>query len=116
MLEGFTEMGEPIQTHVGRRVRLCRKKLKLSQEHLAREVGVTAQAISRIEVGHRVPSLDLLVRLHKALGVSTDYLLTGKESPPVSIKGAVRAQSKLTPNAKRSLLQLIGELTGDTGE
>lgn len=109
-------MGEPRQLHVGRRVRLRRQKLKLSQEHLADEVGVSAQAISRIEVGHRDPSLDLLVRLGKTLGVSTDYLLTGKESLPVSIKGAVRSQPNLTPSAKRSLIQLIGELSGETGD
>lgn len=102
--------------HVGRRLRLRRQKLKLSQDHLAREVGVSPQAISRIEVGHREPSLDLLVRLCKTLGVSTDYLLTGKESLPVSIKGAVRAQPNLTPSAKRSLIQLIGELSGDTSD
>lgn len=109
-------MGGEVRMHIGRHIRARRRALKLSQESLAREVGVTAQNISAIETEHSEPSLDLLVRLHEALGVSTDYLLTGRESAPVNIHGAVRAQPNLTPTAKRSLIQLIGELSGESGD
>lgn len=103
-------MGEPEPMSVGRRLRLRRQTLKVSQQRLADEVGVSAQAISLIEAGHREPSLQLLVRLHQALGVSTDYLLTGRESPPVSVAGAIRSQPDLTASAKRTLIDMVSEL------
>lgn len=104
-------MGEP-GMHIGRHIRARRRELELSQESLGREVGVTSQNISSIESEHSEPSLELLVRLHQALGVSTDYLLTGQESAPVSIAGVIRSHPDLTPSAKRSLIQIITELSG----
>jgi transcriptional regulator with XRE-family HTH domain len=82
---------KPTGVQVARCVRAQRKALKLTQEELAVELGVTHQHVSRIEGGHAVPSLELLVRLSCRLGVSTDYLLTGHETAPLGITGAVRA-------------------------
>jgi transcriptional regulator with XRE-family HTH domain len=83
-----------------------------SQEELAAELGVTHQHVSRIEGGHAVPSLDLLIRLSRRLGVSTDYLLTGRETAPVDPAGAIRGDPRLSPAAKRHLIGVIGELQG----
>lgn len=74
---------------------------------------MTSQNISSIESEHSEPSLDLPVRLHRALGVSIDYLLTGRESPPVSVEGAIRSQKNPSASAKRSLIPVISELSGE---
>lgn len=103
---------KPAGVQVARRVRARRTALRLTQEELALEVGVTHQHVSRIEGGHAVPSLELLVRLSRRLGVSTDYLLTGHKTTPLGITGAIRGDDKLSPAAKRHLLGLIGELRG----
>jgi transcriptional regulator with XRE-family HTH domain len=102
----------PPETQVARRVRARRTILKLTQEELAMELGVTHQHVSRIEGGHAVPSLDLLVRLGRRLGVSTDYLLTGRETAPLGIDGAIRGDERLSATAKRHLIGIIRELRG----
>ncbi len=62
---------------VGKRIRDRRKKLGLSQEELSVESEVTVQAISYFENGARAMRPENLMRVATALGVSTDYLLTG---------------------------------------
>ena len=105
-------MREPASTQVASRVRERRTALKLTQGELASELGVTHQHVSRIEVGHTVPSLELLVRLGRRLGVSTDYLLTGHETAPPDIMGAIRGDQRLNPSVKRHLIGLVSELQG----
>jgi transcriptional regulator with XRE-family HTH domain len=100
------------EVQVARRVRSQRQTLKLTQQELAQEVGVTHQHVSRIEGGHAVPSLELLVKLSRHLGVSTDYLLTGKQTALLGVAGAIRGDKNLSAAAKRHLLGLIAELGG----
>ncbi len=59
-----------------------------------------------------MPSLDLLIRLSRRLGVSTDYLLTGQETAPLGIAGAIRGDKRLNATAKRHLIGIISELHG----
>jgi transcriptional regulator with XRE-family HTH domain len=96
---------------IGRRVRKTRQSLGLKQKELADEITVTPQHISKLELDETAPSLDTLLSLSRTLGVSTDYLLTGRETAPVDIRGAIRAQPGLSPVAKRCLIQLVGELS-----
>ena len=101
------------EVQVARRVRSQRQTLKLTQQELAQEAGVTHQHVSRIEGGHAVPSLELLVKLSRRLGVSTDYLLTGKQTTPLGVaETAIRGDKNLSAAAKRCLLDLIAELGG----
>jgi transcriptional regulator with XRE-family HTH domain len=103
---------KPAGLQVASRVRARRTALRLTQDELALELGVTHQHVSRIEGGHAVPSLDLLIRLSGRLGVSADYLLTGHETTPLDIAGAIRADQQLNPTAKRHLIGLVSELQG----
>jgi len=102
--------------HIGRHIRARRRALNLTQEELARELSVSPQNISAIETEHSVPSLELLVGLHRVLGVSTDYLLTGRDPAPVDISGAVRSQPNLSPAAKRSIILIINELSNRSAD
>jgi tetratricopeptide (TPR) repeat protein/DNA-binding XRE family transcriptional regulator len=61
---------------VGSRVRTAREQAGLSQVELAGG-DCSAAYISRIELGDRTPSLQLLRELSKRLGVSADYLASG---------------------------------------
>ena len=65
---------------VGRRLRGARERAGLSQAALAAAGGCSGAYISRVEVGDRTPSLQLLRRLGRRLGVSADYLATGDVS------------------------------------
>ena len=62
---------------VGRRLREARETAGLTQRELSFE-GCTAAYISRIEAGARVPSLQILHEFAKRLGVSPEFLATGR--------------------------------------
>lgn len=72
-----------------------RKKRKLSQARLAELVGVEQPTIQRWETGKRMPDLDNLDALAKALGVTPGSLLDGDVltsiGPTLFIKGEVAA-------------------------
>ncbi len=53
-----------------------RNKKGWSQEKLAREAGISYQAVIKIERGYiRSPRLDTILKIAKALGVSLDDLI-----------------------------------------
>ncbi len=57
------------------RIREIRLARKLSQVELAKIIGVTKQSVSNWENDNIQPSIEILVKLSKALSVSADYLL-----------------------------------------
>ncbi len=59
----------------GRRLRELRKERGLTQEALAESADLSGNYISDLELGLKVPSLTILVRLSQALGVATADLL-----------------------------------------
>jgi tetratricopeptide (TPR) repeat protein len=63
---------------VGQRLKEARERTNLSQRQLSFP-GCSPAYISRIESGDRIPSLQLLRELGRRLGVSEDYLATGRE-------------------------------------
>lgn len=71
----------------GNRLRRLRKERKLTQKELAGRIGVKNSVISFYEVGDRTPSLEVLVKLSKALHVSTDVLLGLDKSETVDVAG-----------------------------
>ncbi|MCK7592866.1 helix-turn-helix transcriptional regulator [Pseudomarimonas salicorniae] len=54
---------------------------ELSQEALARRVGVTRQTIIAIEGGRYAPSLELAMRLAREFGLGVDEVFFWNESP-----------------------------------
>ena len=62
---------------VGQRLRQAREAAGLTQRELSFE-GCTAAYVSRIEAGARVPSLQILHEFAKRLGVTPEYLATGR--------------------------------------
>ncbi|WP_254432146.1 helix-turn-helix domain-containing protein [Aquisalimonas sp. 2447] len=57
-------------------IREARQSKGLSQSALARATGLDQSAISRIERGQRTVTVDQLVLIASALGVSADELLS----------------------------------------
>ena len=60
------------------RIRIARLTLRKTQIQLAEEMGVCPNTIASWESGDRTPPTRKLVALCAALGISLDYLLTGK--------------------------------------
>ena len=56
-----------------------RKAKGLSQEQLAEELNLTRQTISKWELNQSTPDIDYLLQLSNFFGVTTDYLIKGKQ-------------------------------------
>ncbi len=67
---------------IGKRIQTLRKEKNLTQEQLAEQIGVSAQAVSKWENDYSCPDISILPKLAEVLGVSTDTLL-GVETLPV---------------------------------
>jgi transcriptional regulator with XRE-family HTH domain len=63
----------PIDTHVGSRVRLRRMLLGMSQEKLAEQLGLTFQQVQKYERGINRIGASRLFDLSRLLGVSVQY-------------------------------------------
>jgi len=95
---------------VGKRIRKRRQELKLTQEDLAQALGLTPQHISGIEQDKRNPSLSSLAKLAEELGITVDYLITGKEGVIVDAIPAIKADKNLSLESKKALVTLVKEL------
>lgn len=71
----------------GERLRQLRKQKNLTQKQLAALVGVKNSIISFYEVGERMPSPEMVVKLASALNVSTDYLLGMNKTETMDVSG-----------------------------
>jgi transcriptional regulator with XRE-family HTH domain len=98
---------------LGEKIKNRRRELKLTQQELAKTLGVTSQHISAIEQDKRAPSLTSLARIAEELGVSVDFLITGKESVITDAIPAIKADRKLKLEVKRALIALIQALRGE---
>ena len=66
---------------LGARIAALRRNAGLSQAELAQRLQISASAMGMYEQGRREPSAQTLVTMAQALGVTTDYLLTGVPGP-----------------------------------
>jgi|SRR3990172_617927 len=98
------------QSGLGKRVRERRSVLQITQDQLAKALGVTPQHISLMEQERSAPSLTLLPRLAEELGVSVDYLVSGKDCIITDSIPAIKADKRLTVKAKKSIIALVEEL------
>lgn len=67
----------PIDVHVGNRLRQRRVGVGLTQERLARVIGITFQQVQKYERGTNRVVASRLFELAQALGVTVDYFFEG---------------------------------------
>ena len=72
---------------LSRRIQELRASLGWSQVELAKRLQISKQTVSNWENDNIQPSIDMLVRLAKIFGVTTDYLLGLDDVPRLSIEG-----------------------------
>src|SRR5213078_3022793 len=100
---------------VGQRLKRLRVARGFSQRDLS-SPGVSYAYISRIEAGARTPSVKALRKLAQKLGVSVEYLETGRDIREVDDRELRLADAELelrlaenTEEAERSLSELLDE-------
>ena len=80
---------DPIDIHVGKRIKLRRTLLHISQEQLASDIGVTFQQVQKYESGHNRVSASRLFDISRVLNCPISYFFedigpetTGDRSMP----------------------------------
>jgi len=94
---------------VGTRIRKRRRALGWTQEHLARQAGISNGFLSDLEAGKRSVGADTLMAIAASLGVSMDYLMKGGPAKPES--GEVQIPGALTEFARQADLSFSQALT-----
>lgn len=91
---------------MGMRIALHRKLLHLSQEELAEKADVSPQLLSTAERGVKALRPENLLKISRALNVSTDYLLSGT-APDEKLNILTERFSQLPPEKVRIIEKII---------
>ena len=73
-------------TTIGQRIRALRRSKKMTQVQLAKIAGVSSPAVTEWEKDSYLPKAASLEAIANKLGVTTEYILTGKGDPEVMQK------------------------------
>ena len=79
---------------VGTKIRKLREEMELTQEDLAKSVGLSSEFISLLELGRRSPSLESLSRIAKFLDKEISFFILEKEQSFDSLINGERIDSK----------------------
>lgn len=63
---------------IGQRIRKIRKEQNKTREELAEKAEISTKFLYEVENGKKGVSAESILKISKALSVSTDYLLTGE--------------------------------------
>jgi len=105
-----------MKPNIAETLKLLRRRKGLTQEDLARLLGVSRITVARWETGQRFPTTEQLMRLSKVLGVSPEELLkTDKTSLSLKdfaewlIKEVYKEEGLVSPDeeALKKLLPLV---------
>ena len=89
---------------MGKRIADLRKQKGMTQEQLAQQLGVTAQAVSKWENDLSCPDISILPQLAEVLGVTTDELLGKVQLRSLSLEDAEKTEKrKHTVNVRLNL-------------
>ena len=109
-----TGIPNPIDVHVGGRVRLRRTLLGLSQEKLGEAIGLTFQQVQKYERGANRIGASRLLDLSRVLDVPVGYFFDDMSDDvaarsPRQIRGLVEEPEAYEPDpmAKRETLELV---------
>ena len=94
---------------LGKRIAKRRKQLGLTQIQVNELAGLSDKYLSNIETDRSIPSIDVLIRICKALSVTPDYLLVGtliKENMELSEKTSDKSnKTEALSDTKLKLLE-----------
>ena len=89
---------------LGKRLKELRIQNNMTQQQVADRIWVSKAMISSYELATRTPSYEVLIKLSKLFGVSTDYLLGVDRERTINISSLNEKQIKL-------IVALIEEMT-----
>lgn len=107
----FNKIKNEIKTEVaamniGNNISALRKKKGITQEELANELGVSAQAVSKWENNSSCPDVSLLTEIADYFGVSVDSLLRENEEDIVNSSENKDANAKSSDDKKNIMIKV----------
>ena len=97
----------PVDLHVGGRVRLRRKLVGISQEQLAAALGLTFQQVQKYERGSNRVSASKLYAIARTLGVPIAFFFDGLADPMEA-----EPSEDVVHDAERAVIQFLGTSEG----
>jgi len=103
--------------NIGQRLRELRLKRNLSQEEVARHIGITRSAYSHYEINNRQPVYETLIKLADFFDVSIDYILFGNASEPSrraldspDTREMLQLFQNMSPEQRKKSIRLLYEM------
>ena len=94
---------------LGARIASLRAQLGWSQAQLARRLNISPSAVGMYEQGRREPSIEMVVLLSEVLGVSIEFLVSGRSIYPMDQLAQISPAGK-TQEAK-SMMEALKNLS-----
>ena len=97
-------MDDDTLTSVGPRLRALRQERDATLAELSDQTGISVSTLSRLESGARRPTLELLLPLARAHGVSLDELVDAPPTgdPRITLRAVKRGGMTMVPLTKRA--------------
>lgn len=86
---------DPVDIHVGGRVRLRRTLLSMSQEKLASALGITFQQVQKYENGTNRVGASRLFHIAKVLKVPVSFFFEGYQNPDMAMSEVAESQESM---------------------
>ncbi len=112
---------------LGARIAVLRQNAGLSQSELASRLMISPSTVGMYEQGRREPALNTLVSMAEILGVSVEYLITGKAEQAGSLQTVQSAvtrrvrcvearweRRRIRPFSRRELTVLLAAVLMDS--
>lgn len=92
---------------IGKRIQDRRKQQGYTQEKIAEMMNVSIQMVSNLERGNKAIRIDNLINLSQILNISTDYILTGKET--LDDIGSLAERIAQLPDKDKKMIEMLVE-------
>lgn len=92
------------------KLKALRRSEGYSQQALADKLGVTKSLISGYEQDLRLPSLDMLVKISREFGVSSDYLLSLDRQKTINVEALTDRQIAIISDMVNEFAELNDKL------
>lgn len=100
-----------LRTTFGRRLRELRRARGLSLETLGEHAGVNDKYVQAVETGRQSPTLDIVEKLAKGLGIHVVALFS-EELPPAPKKRVAKLLDQLNDGDLRKLAVVLETIVG----
>ena len=95
---------------IGEKIKVLRKEKNISQESLAKVLGVTFQAVSKWENGQATPDSTKMIRLSEVLNTDLEYLTTGRSVVPSRPPVVVESVKTVEKIVEKPVVQVVEKI------